>query len=141
MVEKYEELYQGKYTPEDGYHGRYEPVTSYSKQVNKKMLELCEKYKLSFRLKRYIPDDFRRQNYLVAQKLLDESYLSQMLGKPWTKTFWAGQNINNLGESIEDIARRNELRSIRNVDPSIEEYVLDLLRVARGGKIQNSNQR
>jgi hypothetical protein len=51
-----------------------------------------------------------------------------MLGKPWTKTFWAGQNINNLKESIEDIAERNELGRIRNVDPLIEEYVLNLLR-------------
>jgi len=50
-----------------------------------------------------------------------------MTGKPWTKTFWAGQNINNLGESIEDIAMRGELRSIRKVDTTIEEYVLNLL--------------
>ena len=91
-------------------------------------LALCQKYDLAFRLKRYIPEDFRRQNYLVAQRLLDESYLSQMLGKPWTKTFWAGQNINNLSESIENIAKRGELKSIKNVDPSIEEYVLDLLK-------------
>jgi len=63
----------------------------------------------------------------VAQKLLDESYLSQMLGKPWTKTFWAGQDINNLVESIEDVARRNELRRIRNIDSSMEEHVLTLL--------------
>ena len=92
------------------------------------MFELCEKYELAFRIKRYIPEDFRKQNYLLGQGLLDESYLSQITGKPWTKTFWAGQNINNLGESIEDIAGRNELRKIRNVDPSIEEYVLNLLK-------------
>ncbi|MDY7019692.1 MAG: radical SAM protein [Chloroflexota bacterium] len=134
LIEKYEELYQGRYTLEEGYQGRYNPEKSYCRRINRKMLELCERYKLAFRLKRYIPDDFRRQNYLVAQKLLDESYMSQMLGKPWTKTFWAGQNINNLGESIEDIARRNGLRNIRNIDPSIEEYVLDLLRVAREGR-------
>jgi DNA repair photolyase len=127
LVEKYEELYEGRYTPAEGYHGRYEPVKSYSKQIHRKMLELCKKYELNFRIKRYTPEDFRKQNYLVAQKLLDESYLSQMMGKPWTKTFWAGQNINNLGESIEDIAERNELGKIRNVDPSIEEYVLNLL--------------
>jgi len=127
LVEKYEELYQSKYTPSEGYRGRYEPVKSYLKRIHREMLELCERYELAFRVKRYIPEDFRKQNYLVAQKLLDGSYLSQMLGRPWTKTFWAGQNINNLGESIEDIARRNELRRIRNVDPSVEEYVLNLL--------------
>ena len=127
LMERYEELYHAKYTPVEGYQGRYEPGKSYSKRVNKKMVELCQKYELAFRLKRYIPEDFRRRNYLMAQELLDESYLSQMLGSPWTKTFWAGQNINNLGESIEDIARRGELSRIRNIDSSIEEYVLGLL--------------
>ena len=127
LVGKYEELYQAKYTPAEGYRGRYEPGKSYLKRIHRKMLELCEKYQLASRIKRYIPEDFRKQNYLVAQKLLDESYLCQILGRPWTKTFWAGQNINNLGESIEDIARRGELGRIRNIDPSMEAYVLSLL--------------
>lgn len=127
LVGEYEELYQGKYTPAEGYQGRYEPGKGYTKRIRRKMLELCEKYELVFRLKRYIPDGFRKQNYLVAQKLLDESYLSQMLGKPWKKPFWAGQNINNLKESIQDIARRNELAKIRNVDSLIGQHVLSLL--------------
>ena len=114
LVKKYEELYQGK----------YEPQKRYLRPIHRTMLGLCEKY----RLKRYIPQDFRRQNYIVAQRLLDESYLSQMIGKTWTKTFWAGQNINNLREPIEDVARRNKLGKIRNVVPTIEEYVLSLLR-------------
>jgi hypothetical protein len=32
-----------------------------------------------------------------------------MLGRPWTKIFWAGQNINNLVEPIENIAREMNL--------------------------------
>ena len=62
----------------------------------------------------------------------DKFYLAQMTGKPWTKTFWAGQNINNLSESLKDVAMRGELRSIRNVDASIEEYVLNLMGEAKG---------
>lgn len=127
LVEEYEELYQAKYAPAEGYRGRYEPGKSYSKNIHRKMLELCERYQLAFRIKRYIPEDFRKQNYLVAQELLDESYMSQMSGRPWTKTFWAGQNINNLGESIEDIARMGELERIRNIDAPVEEHVLSLL--------------
>ena len=127
LVERYEQLYQAIYLPEEGYVGKYEPGRSYSRRINKKMLELCQKYELPFRLKRYIPADFRKQNYLVAQRLLDESYLSQMLGRPWTKTFWAGQNINNLSESIEGIARKDELGKIKNVDSKIEECVLNML--------------
>jgi hypothetical protein len=128
LVEKYEQSCQAKYALAQGYSGTYEPGKSYLKRIHRKMLHLCDRHQLAFRLKRYIPEDFRKHNYLVAQKLLDESYLCQLLGRPWTKTFWAGQNINNLGESIEDIARMSEPRRIRNVDPSVEEYVLNLLR-------------
>ncbi len=128
LVKKYEELYQGKYSPAEGYQGKYEPQKRYLRQIHRTMLGLCENYRLNFRLKRYIPQDFRRQNYIVAQRLLNESYLSQMMGKTWTKTFWAGQNINNLREPIEDLAKRNELGKIRNVVPTIEEYVLSLSR-------------
>ncbi len=127
LVEKYEQLYQAKYAPAEGYSGRYEPRKSYLKRIHREMLELCDRHQLAFRIKRYIPEDFRKQNYLVAQKLLDESYPSQMSGRPWTKTFWAGQNISDLGESIEDIARMAELRRIRNIDAPVEEHVLNLL--------------
>jgi hypothetical protein len=63
----------------------------------------------------------------VAQKSLDESHISQMLRRSCTKIFWAGESVNNLVESIEDVARRNELRRIRYIDSSMEEYVLTLL--------------
>ena len=132
LVERYKQLYQGKYSLTEGYRGRYEPDKAYVKRIHKITLGLCQKYRLNFRLRRYIPSDFRRQNYLVAQRLLDESYLSQILGRPWTKTFWAGQNINNLEEPIEGKARQHELRKIRNVDLQIEEYVLNLLQESSG---------
>ena len=127
LVEKYEQLYQGRYTAEGGYHGKYEPQKSYLKQIHRKMFSLCQEHGLNSRLRRYIPDDFRKLNYLAARKLLDDAYLSQMLGKPWTNTFWAGQNINNLGESIADIAKRGELQRIRNVTLSIEKFLTDFL--------------
>jgi DNA repair photolyase len=82
LVEEYDELYQAKYSPSEGYSGRYEPSKTYLKRIHRKMLELCERHQLAFRIKRYIPEDFRKQNYLVAQKLLDESYLCQLLGRP-----------------------------------------------------------
>ncbi len=127
LVQKYEQLYQGRYTAEEGYQGKYQPKQSYLTQIHRKMFSLCQEHGLNFRLGRYIPNDFRKLNYLVAQKLLDEAYMFQMLGKPWTNTFWAGQNINNLKESIADIARRGELKSIRNVTPPIEEFISDFL--------------
>ena len=127
LVAKYEQLYQGGYTAEEGYQGKYEPQKSYLRQIHQRMVSLCQEHGLNFRLRRYIPDDFRRLNYLAAQKLLDGAYLFQMLGKPWTNTFWAGQNINNLGESIAEVAKRGELKRIRNVTPSIEKLLSDFL--------------
>jgi DNA repair photolyase len=87
LVDKYERLYQAKYAPAKGYRGRYEPGKSYFKRIHRKTLDLCDRHQLAFRLKRHIPEDFRKQNHLVAQKLLHESYLSQMSARPWTKTF------------------------------------------------------
>lgn len=87
---------------------------------------MCQEHGFNFRLRRYIPDDFRRLNYIVAQELLDSAYMSQMLGGPWKNTFWAGQNINNLGESIADIEKRSELQRIRNVTPAIEKLLAGL---------------
>ena len=127
LVAKYKQLYQGVCTMEEGYQGKYEPQKSYLKQIQQKMFSLCHEHGLNFRLRRYIPDDFRKFNYLAAQKLLDDAYICQILGKPWRNTFWAGQNINNLGESITEIAKRGELKRIRNIAPSIEKLLTDFL--------------
>jgi DNA polymerase/3'-5' exonuclease PolX len=96
------------------------------------MLSLCERYRIDYRIRRYIPKDFRRENYEIAQKLLDKAYVCQITGKPWSNIFWAGQNINNLKESIRRIAQRGELQSIRNVNPSIEEYISKELKHMQG---------
>ena len=79
-------------------------------------------------IRRFIPEDFRRLNYIVAERLLNESYMAQVQGKPWTSAFWAGQNINNLTESIAGIAQRGELQNIRNVGPVIEGRIRDIMR-------------
>ncbi len=128
LIEKYEELYDFKYNPES-YEGKYTPKTSYHKKINKKMLNLCEKYELPYRVKRFIPQDFRRMNYSIAEKLLNEAYRQQMLGKAWSKKYWAGMNIQNLKESIVAIAKRNELQEIRNVNDEIEEFIRENLDV------------
>lgn len=69
------------------------------------------------RIRRFIPGDFRRENYRIAQVFLNEAYELQCRGKAWSNLHWAGQNIQNLKESIADVAARGELRSIRNVTP------------------------
>lgn len=130
VIEKYEKLYQAKYDPDTGYVGRYSPSGSYAIRISKLMLALCEKYGIKSRTKRYIPNDFRHWNYKIAEEFLNESYIAQMNGKAWANIFWAGQNIQNFGESIVDVAERGDLQSIRNVGPVLEERILKKLKEA-----------
>lgn len=123
LVGAYEQLYGFRYDP-SSYAGSYEPRGSYQLGVNGKLLSLCDKYDMPYRIKRYIPDDFRRESYMISEKLLNRSYLLQVTGKAWKRIFWAGMNIQNLGESLSDIAARGELRNIRNVDEEMEDFIL-----------------
>ena len=128
LIRDYEELYQFKYNPEI-YIGQYEPSKKYSAAVTKKFLAIAEKYQMPVRMKRYIPQDYRKLNYIIAEKLLNEAYQLQANGKSWTNTFWAGQNIQNLKESIRDIDKRNELTKIRNVNDKVESFVREQLKI------------
>jgi DNA repair photolyase len=126
LVEGYEELYKFKYDPES-YEGIYAPKRSYQLRINKKLLALCDEYEMPYRIKRFIPDDFRRENYLIAEKILNQAYQLQILGKAWSNTHWAGMNIQNLKESISDVGRRGELKKIRNVNDDIQSFILQEL--------------
>ncbi len=127
LISQYEKLYEGKYDPVTGYVGRYEPRGSYMVKISRQIIELCDKYGISTRTKRFIPNDFRQWNYIVAEKMFDESYLAQVNGKAWSKVYWAGQNVQNLKESIIDIAARGELQTIRNVDTAIAARIMQWL--------------
>ncbi|MEW6181735.1 MAG: radical SAM protein [Bacillota bacterium] len=122
LISEYEELYRFKYAP-DSYEGAYAPRGDYALKLHKTLFALCDKYQIPYRIKRYIPDDFRRINYLTAEKLLNEAYRLQMTGKAWNGIFWAGQNIQNLKESVADVAKKNELQKILNVNAKIESFI------------------
>jgi DNA repair photolyase len=124
LLENYERLYQFKYNPEI-YAGQYEPSKEYSKAITKRFLKLAEKYKIPIRIKRYIPQDFRRDNYIIAERLLNEAYQCQTLGKAFSSKFWAGQNIQNLREPISNFMKRGELQKIRNVNGELESVITE----------------
>lgn len=128
LVPAYEELYGFRYDP-DSYGGSYEPARSYQVRINRTLFGLCERYGMPCRIRRFIPEDFRRDNYRIAEKLLNRAYRRQMLGKAWSNIHWAGMNVQNLAEPIADVAARGELRSIRNVNENIEAFILDQLEV------------
>ena len=72
-------------------------------------------------------DDFRKYNYLVAEEMLNGAYKLQMLNGHWSNLFWAAMNIQNLGESILDMANRNALTTLRNVGDKTAIYMRELL--------------
>lgn len=141
LVKQYEALYEGKYDPDAGYSGRYEPKGSYAVRINRQMISWCDKYSMKFRTRRFIPNDFRKWNYIIAERLFNESYKDQGLGKRWYSTFWAGQNIQNLNESIKDIAARGELQSIRNVDRALEDRIISMLGDGESDAVHHDSER
>ena len=124
IIPVYEKLYGFKYSPE-AYSGTYSPKGSYSVKLAKQVFKILEEYGMPYRIKRFIPGDYRGLNYILAGKLLNRAYRSQYSGKTWSNIYWAGQNIGNLKESIADIASRGEIRKIRNVDEKIESFIME----------------
>jgi len=123
LIHGYEDLYSFKYQP-GVYNGDYGVKRSYNINICRKLFALCEMYDIPYRIKRFIPDDFRKMNYIIAEKLLNRAYYLQMTGKAWSNLYWAGMNIQNQKEPVEDIAKRSELHLIRNVNDEISEFIL-----------------
>ena len=136
LVPKYEELY-GFTNTKGKYAGSYSPQKSYGDGVATAILSILEKYEMPFRMKRFIPNDFRRLNYIIAEKLLNTSFDLKIAGKQWKKQFWVGHNIENLKESVEDIERRGGLGEIRGMNEEIRSFILRELN-GRSGDVSGS---
>lgn len=120
LVEKFQTLYQGNYVPKD---------KAYVATVSQKMVQLCKKYSVNYRIKRrWIPSDYRQVNYLVAQELADHAYELQLQGKYYNHYLWAANHINNLTQSITDLAQNGQLETIQNVKGKVKEEVKRLIK-------------
>ena len=110
----------------DLYSGNKNIWSDYNKKLNKKILDLRNRYEISIRTKRWIPDkeDYRKWNYKISELLLNKVYLDNLkTGKSNKTMMWAGLNLNNLEESILDVYKRGELSKLRNFKPEIIKYV------------------
>jgi DNA repair photolyase len=114
LLSRYAELYE--FNPEaEEYDGRYGPASAYLQEKHSQLLELCARYDLPIRIPRFLPSDFRRINYEIAQRMLDAANRQQLQGRPAKNLLWAGLHIQNLSESLTAIAMRDELHTIPNV--------------------------
>ncbi|MFX0101324.1 MAG: radical SAM protein [Candidatus Hodarchaeota archaeon] len=112
----------------DLYEGKMHPKSEWIRNMSLKAIQACEKHKIPHRMKRYIPKDFRRVNYKVAEYLINKAYALEVQGKKHDRYQWAGLLIQNLNESLDDIAARNELQKIKNVDKQIETEIKPFLK-------------
>ena len=99
------------------------PPAKYVNKLHLKLKNLCIKYDLPIRLKRWIPSDYRKWNYRISELLLNKEYLESLKGKSNKTMMWAGLNLNNLKESIIDVYKRGELSKLNNFNKKIIEFV------------------
>lgn len=113
------------------FKGQTHPPLDYATIINKKVLNYCGKYDMPVRLKRWIPDDYRKWNYKISEILLDKEYMDSLEGKPNNAMKWAGLNLNNLEESIVDVYKRGELSKLKNFNSKIVEFVEPYLKKSK----------
>jgi len=106
------------------YKGQMHPPAQYVRNLHPKLLNLCEKYNLAVRIKRWIPSDYRKWNYKISELLLNTEYMDVIkTGKSNKTMMWAGLNLNNLDKSIIDIYNKGELSKLKNFNKQIIEFV------------------
>ena len=126
VYQQYVDLYQ--FTPDsEAYNGRYLPGGDYMRQQHERLFALSDKHQLPHRIRRFIPNDYRKTNYHIAERMLNVSFERQMFGQSWETLFWAAQNIQNLKEPIEAVAARGELEQIKNVKGPIKKRIEAIL--------------
>jgi DNA repair photolyase len=106
----------------DLYHGRLN-FHDYQLKLNAKLLQLCRKYNINVRAKRWIPKDYRKWNYKISELLLNKYYMDSLKGKPYKAMLWAGLNLNNLDKSILDVYKRGDLSKLDNFNSRIRDFV------------------
>lgn len=108
----------------DLFKGKVGPPVEYVRKKHLMLYKLCKKHDLSIREKRWIPKDYRKWNYKVSEKLLNEVYHKMVkTGKQDNAMMWAGLNLNNLEESIMDVYKRGDLTKIKNFTKKVRAFL------------------
>jgi hypothetical protein len=93
------------------------PNKPYIIKLNKFFLKLSGKYKIPLRIqKNFIPEDFRRNNYLLAHYLADIAYYKQIENKTFSSFQWAALNILNSNEDALHLLLKGKLNGVRNFE-------------------------
>ena len=111
LIPAYEKLFNFAYQP-DVYTGKPSPHFQYTSRKNDLLRALCEKYDLPCRMPRFIPSDYRKFNYLLAEQMFNEHYLQSIRGEASKEYYELAQNIQQLKlginkENLKDIVFLN----------------------------------
>ena len=110
------------------YKENQEPPRLYRTEITRKVLKLCEKYGISTRIKRWIPNDYRKVNYQISENLWNESYSRQNEGKSYSSYQKAAINLCNLKESIVSVYQKGKLYDLEWITPKIGEKVVSQIK-------------
>ncbi|MHA1785020.1 MAG: radical SAM protein [Candidatus Helarchaeota archaeon] len=113
------------------YGGNTYPNGTYILSMNIKIRDLCKKYKLPYRAKRWIPNDYRKINYKISELLLNESYELQIVGREYKQLLWAGLKIQNLPDSIRNI---KDFQRVLQISDKISEKISEKLKKIKSKK-------
>ena len=114
------------------YRGQIYPPAGYTRKLHTKLLNICEKYSVPVRVKRWIPSDYRKWNYKISELLLNKEYIDTLkTGKSNKNMMWAGLNLNNLSESIIDVFESGELSQLKNFTQKVIEFITPYLEKAK----------
>lgn len=127
VIPKYEKLFDFQYNVEK-YTGSMTPNSKYMKETNQMMLALNKAYGLPYRIKRFVPKDYRQINYQIAETLLNEAYDLQLAGKEFQNIYWAGQNIQNLDVSLSQLYQFGQLETVKNLQGNVLKKVENQLK-------------
>jgi len=122
LVPEFERLY-GFSNVGGEYSGSYEPDREYTARISRMVAGIMRQHEIPYRIPRYLPDDHRRENYRIAEKLLNRALDERMKGEPWKGFHWAGMNIQNLKRSIVEVGAQGELGTIRGVAGEVRKIV------------------
>ncbi len=82
---------------------------------------------LSLAAPRWIPNDYRQINFLVAEVLMNEARELLLSGERYKNLYWAAVNVNAAPESVALLAARGAVGEIRNVHGWLARRITDEL--------------
>ncbi len=97
------------------------------RESGRTLLKLSEEHRVPIRIPRFLPNDFRRENFWVAEMLAGIAHTRHLAGKPHRSFRTAARHINDLGFDIRNLIRHNIPFEHNWITPSVKPYLDSLL--------------